>query len=130
MLKQGTMGDKVSALTAIVKKNPVHAVTYLHNLLGLAKKKNRKLAELAINSLKELFCESEEALLQDDHKLSPFSKNPIFSTGNHAPTQAQLVQAYFEHQLKEAYAEFITGVLKPLTHDDLEFHRKLGLNVL
>jgi hypothetical protein len=81
MLKQGTMSDKISALAAIVKKNPQHSVPYLQNLLGMAKKKNRKLAELAINSIKEIFCDSEEALLGDDQKLTAFSKNPLLSGG-------------------------------------------------
>jgi hypothetical protein len=42
--------------------------------MALAKKKNRKMTELAISSLRDLFCDT---LLQDDKKLNPFSKNPI-----------------------------------------------------
>ena len=40
------------------------------------------------------------------------------------------MQAYFEHQLKELYGDFILNVLKPMTHDDLEFYRKFALNAL
>lgn len=76
------MSDKVSALTAIVRRNPQHSVSYLLNLIGMAKKKNRKLAELAIDSLKELFCDGDEALLSNDQKLFAFSKNPLTLGGN------------------------------------------------
>jgi hypothetical protein len=39
----------------------------------MAKKKNRKLAEIAINSLRDLFTQH---LLPDDQKLTAFSKYP------------------------------------------------------
>lgn len=125
MLKQGTMSDKISALTTIVQKNPQQGLSYLTNLVGMAKKKNRKMAELAINSLRDLF---SDTLLSDDQKLSPFSKNPLLKNGNQNP-QA-LAQAYFEHQLKELYSDFVMNVLRPLTHDDLEFYRKFSMNIL
>lgn len=89
------MSDKVSALTAIVRRNPQHSVSYLLNLIGMAKKKNRKLAELAIESLKELFCDGDEAMLSNDKKLYAFSKNPLTQGGSIGPKE--LVQAYFEH---------------------------------
>ena len=89
------MSDKVSALTTIVRKNPQHSISYLHNLVGMAKKKNRKQAELAIDSLKELFCDTEDALLSNDRKLVAFSKNPLTQGGKVG--QKELVEAYFEH---------------------------------
>ena len=129
MLKQGTMNDRVSALTTIVKRNPLHSISYLQNLIGLAKKNNKKLAELAIDSLKELFCDSEQALLKNDKKLIGFSKNEMLSyKSNYGPKE--LVDAYYESSLKDIYGEFISNVLKPLTHADLEFHRRYSLNIL
>jgi ribosome biogenesis protein MAK21 len=32
--------------------------------------------------------------------------------------------------LKDAYREFVIDILKPMTHDDLEFYRKFSLNIL
>ena len=32
--------------------------------------------------------------------------------------------------MKEAYHEFVNNILKPLTHDDMEFCRKFALNTL
>ena len=41
-----------------------------------------------------------------------------------------LLQAFYEHQVKEMYSEFVLQILKPLTHDDLEHYRKFSLNIL
>ena len=41
-----------------------------------------------------------------------------------------MLQAYYEHCIKEFYRDFITNVLTPITHDDLEFYRKYSLNCL
>lgn len=32
--------------------------------------------------------------------------------------------------MKELYREFVVGILKVMTHDDLEFYRKYSLNLL
>jgi ribosome biogenesis protein MAK21 len=103
MLKQGTLSDKVSALSAIVQKSPREGLGYLGTLVGMGKKKNRKMAEVAINALKELFC---DVLLSDDKKLTAFSKNPIIQNSKN-PSQQDLLQAYYEHHLKEHYEEFV-----------------------
>lgn len=42
MLKQGTITDKISALSLLIQKDPIRSLTYLKTLLNLAKKKNRK----------------------------------------------------------------------------------------
>jgi hypothetical protein len=87
--------------------------------------------------LRDLFT---DVLLSDDSKLTPFSKNarlqgwsqkkqPLNIQGD-AALQTELLSAYFEHHLKELYTEFINGILKPMTHDDLEFCRKFALNTL
>lgn len=92
----------------------------------MSKKKNRKLAELTINTVRDLFCDH---LLSDDQKLHAFSKNPIIQQSK-TPQPSELIQAYYQHQLKELYNEFVNTVLKTLSHDDLEFYRKFALNVL
>lgn len=40
-----------------------------------------------------------------------------------------ILNAYYEHRLKELYSEYIS-VLKALAQDDLEFYRKFALNAL
>ena len=102
MLKQGTLNDKISAISTIIQRDPQHSLSYLQTLLGLAKKKNRKQAEQAVNTIKDLFC---DVLLRDGNKLSAFSKNPLLAKKSAEPKE--LLQAYFEHQLKEIYSDFI-----------------------
>jgi hypothetical protein len=54
MLKQGTLSDKISSLSMLVSKDPLSTIPYLMEMLNQAKKPNRKLAEQAITSLKDL----------------------------------------------------------------------------
>ena len=55
MLKKGTQTDKISALAMLVQRDPMATHPYLLQLLGLAKKPNKKLAESAITAFKDLF---------------------------------------------------------------------------
>ena len=45
MLKKGTATDKISSLAMLVQRDPQSALPYLMQLLSLAKKPNRKMAE-------------------------------------------------------------------------------------
>lgn len=42
MLKKGTLADKINSLSLLIQKNPARSLTYLGQLMALAKKKNRK----------------------------------------------------------------------------------------
>ena len=55
MLSKGTATDKISALAMLVQKDPVATHPFLVQLLGLAKKHNRKQAEQAVTAFKDLF---------------------------------------------------------------------------
>ena len=81
------MSDKISALSTIVQRNPQCSISYLTTLVGMSKKKNRKLAELSINAVKDLFVNN---LLSDENKLNPFSKNPILLTSKQ-PSESDLI---------------------------------------
>lgn len=54
MIKKGTQADKVSALVMMIQKHPQGSLTYLMQLLNMAKKPNRKVAETAIFTIKDL----------------------------------------------------------------------------
>ena len=66
------MIDRISALTTIIQRSPSQSLSYLSSLVNLAKKKNRKQVEAAINQARDLFT---DVLLPDDKKLTSFSKN-------------------------------------------------------
>ena len=55
MLGKGTATDRISALAMLVQKDPMVTHPFLVQLLGLAKKHNRKQAEQAMTAFKDLF---------------------------------------------------------------------------
>jgi len=54
IMASGTLEDKVSALTLLVQESPLHTMKAFENLLGLAKKKSRNQALMAVAALKDL----------------------------------------------------------------------------
>ena len=79
-------------------------------------------------ALKDLFLDH---LLQDDAKLSAFQHNPLIQ--GRADTEIpnfELIEAYYDHCIKELYREYIMEVLVRLSKDDLEYFRKLGMDIL
>lgn len=93
-----------------------------------ARKKNRKHAEVAVNALKDLFVSH---ILQDSTKLKAFQYNERIKgrTESEIPN-FDLVESYFDHCIKEMYREFVTEILTGFAKDDLEYFRKVGLDVL
>ena len=55
MLNSGTLTDKVAAMASLIQNDPVHNVDLLEEMLAMANKKGKREAQLAINSLRELF---------------------------------------------------------------------------
>nr|KAJ3420467.1 hypothetical protein HK105_005644 [Polyrhizophydium stewartii] len=102
ILKSGTTTDKISALTLLIQEAPLHNFAYLrdHMINGMARKKSRREAMLAIDSIKDLLINS----ILPDRKLKYFIDQPCLSRD--ATREHQIVW-YFEDALKKAYFEFI-----------------------
>ena len=66
MLKKGTATDKISSLAMLVQQDPHSTLPYLMQLLGLAKKPNRKMAEQAVVAFKDLFVQGH--LIGEEHQ--------------------------------------------------------------
>ncbi|KAJ3306027.1 hypothetical protein HDV03_000564 [Kappamyces sp. JEL0829] len=104
ILKSGTVTDKVSALTLMIQESPVHAFSHFsQHLLGMAGKKARREALLAIDSMKDLLLTN----LLPDRPLKYFVDQPCLSKN---ATPAHLIVWYFEDALKKAYFEFIRTI--------------------
>ena len=100
-------------------------------LLGLAKKPNRKMAEQAISAFKNLFANGFMILEEDkDKKLSVFTRNPVIIHKRNTCTDDELLQAYYEHCIREIIRDFVTSVLQQLSHADLEHYRMNALTLL
>ncbi|OZJ05634.1 hypothetical protein BZG36_01521 [Bifiguratus adelaidae] len=111
MLKSGTLSDRISALTLLVQESPIHGVRTLDTLLGMCRKKSRKEAMLAMQSLKDLLVGS----VLPDRKLKYFIDQPLWDANM---TDKHLVLWCFEDHLKKWYFEFVQ-ILESLSHDSL-----------
>ncbi|KAJ3256389.1 hypothetical protein HK103_005518 [Boothiomyces macroporosus] len=114
ILKSGTVTDKVSALTLLIQESPVHTFNHLNDNLihGMAKKKARREALLAIDSIKDLLLNN----LLPNRKLNYFVDQPCLS---HEATPAHLIAWCYEDALKKAYFEFLQ-IVEELSKDVLQ----------
>ena len=74
IMSSGTLEDKISALTLLVQESPLHTMKAFENLLGLARKKSRNQALMAVAALKDLL--GQGVVLPAGRKLGAFSKQP------------------------------------------------------
>lgn len=96
--------------------------------MTLAKKNNRKQAEFAYFALRDLF---SKTLLKDGQKLTAFQYHPLVKDKiQEEIPNFDIVEAYYDHCIKETYRDFVTNVLVELSKDDLEYFRKLALDIL
>lgn len=102
ILKSGTVSDKVSALTLLVQESGLHQFQLLKDSLftGMAMKKSRREAIMAMDSIKDLLIGS----LLPDRKLKYFCDQPLLDKN---VTSQHLITWYFEDVLKRFYFEFI-----------------------
>ena len=55
VLKNGTLTDKVAALTLLVQENPLCRLSPLESLVAMTQKKGKRESMSAVDSLKDLF---------------------------------------------------------------------------
>lgn len=113
-LKNGTMNDKISALTLLIREAPLHNLKAFDTLVGYCEKKSRAAALQAIKA----FCDLLEHDLLPDRKLVAFDKQLLRKD----LSSRRLAIYYFEDHLKKAYFKLIT-IFEQLGHDPLEYVR-------
>ena len=59
-----------------------------------------------------------------------FTRNPVIVNKRSACSEDDLLQAYYEHCVREIIRDFVTSVLQQLSHADLEFYRLNALTLL
>ena len=109
MLASGTLTDKLGAMASLVQNDPVHNVDMIEQLLAMGNKKGKREAQLAIQSLRELFT----LFLLPDRPLRYISQQPLEVEG---VNDKLLVLFYFEHVLKQKYAEVGAGACCEVVH--------------
>ncbi|KAL6452807.1 MAK21 Ribosome biogenesis protein MAK21 [Candida maltosa Xu316] len=110
ILSDGTLNDKISALTLLIQEAPLHNMKAMDTLLSYCDKKSRTAALQSIVALKDLLINS----LLPDRKLFAFDKQPLTKED----TDVQLAIYYFEDYLKNLYFKLIQ-ILEKLSHDPI-----------
>ncbi|CCH45784.1 Ribosome biogenesis protein [Wickerhamomyces ciferrii] len=110
ILSDGTLNDKISALTLLVQEAPLHNTKSLDTLLGFCSKKSRNSALQSLNALKDLLING----LLPNRKLRYFKNQPL----SNMLTKKQLAIFYFEDYLKQYFFKVIQ-ILERLSHDPI-----------
>ncbi|KAF9640047.1 putative ccaat-box-binding transcription factor protein [Lasiodiplodia theobromae] len=138
IMASGTLEDKVSALTLLIQESPLHTMKAFENLLGLARKKSRNQALLALGALKDLL--GQGVVLPPDRKLRSFVKQPAvlagFSGANANWKKGQrlppgienvhLISWAYEDWLKRTYFEMLR-ILEGWCNDEVEYSRSRAI---
>uniref|UniRef100_K3WFJ7 CCAAT-binding factor domain-containing protein n=1 Tax=Globisporangium ultimum (strain ATCC 200006 / CBS 805.95 / DAOM BR144) TaxID=431595 RepID=K3WFJ7_GLOUD len=117
MMKNGTLADRVAALTLTIQGSPFHCLSRLGQMITMASKKARRESMMAVDSLKDLFINN---LLPDDRRLNFFHQNPL---DHPDANDGHLVVWFFEHCLKTAFAQLV-GVLADGMDDAVDNHKR------
>ncbi|KAJ8925033.1 hypothetical protein NQ315_001204 [Exocentrus adspersus] len=131
MMSKGTVSDKIAARTVSIQDNPVCNLETIRNLVGTVKVGKKKECIATIEVLTELFLSD---LLRPDRKLKAFHERPLSKlndlTSGNAITRRKLLSLwYFEDQLKELYASYITA-LNSTAHDTVDNNKEKAINAM
>jgi len=141
IMSSGTLEDKVSAFTLMVQESPLHSMKAFENLIGLARKKSRNQALMAIAALKDLL--SQGMVLPGDRKLRAFSKQPAllasipvkaskWNAGDPLPgaiKDVHLIYWAYEDWLKKMYFELLK-ILEGWSADEVEYARSRAVTFI
>lgn len=117
VLANGTLNDKISALTLLLQEAPLHNIKALDTLMGYCDKKSRTASLQSINALKDLLLNG----VLPDRKLLAFDKRDLSKT----LSDTACAIYYFEDYLKKSYFKLI-GILEKLSHDPI-VHVKMNV---
>ncbi|THZ31463.1 CBF-domain-containing protein [Aureobasidium pullulans] len=138
IMASGTLEDKISALTLLVQESPLHNTKAFETLLGLAKKKSRNQALMAVAAIKDLLGQGD--VLPGDRKLRAFTKQPalakiveehhtVWRVGSPLPNgleKTHLIYWAFEDWLKKQYFELLK-ILESWCGDEVEYARSRAI---
>ncbi|QDS74151.1 hypothetical protein FKW77_001412 [Venturia effusa] len=134
IMASGTLEDKVSALTLVIQESPLHTVKAFENLLGLARKKSRNQAIMALGALKDLL--GSGVVLPPERKLRAFGRQTALISAlqgdgadwkegdklPHGLQEVHLISWAYEDWLKRTYFDLLK-VLEGWCNDEVEYAR-------
>lgn len=104
LISSGTIRDRIAALQVQVQESAFHALPSVRQLVGLAQRPRPEVKLKAVEALLAVFLQQ----LLPERTLVPLEKQRL----GPAPSERQLMQAYFEGELKRLYAEAVDVVIK------------------
>ncbi|KHJ31664.1 putative arm repeat-containing protein [Erysiphe necator] len=135
IMASGTLSDKISALTLVVQESPVHTMKSFESLIGLAKKRSRGQAVIALAALKDLL--GAGSMLPSNRRLRKFEDQPgllgtlvensvrHWNVGQKLPgslSKVHLISWAYEDWLKDSYFE-ILKIMESWCNDEIVFAR-------
>ena len=121
VLKSGTLSDKVAALALVVQESPIHELSALDTLIGLASKKEYRTSQLALEAVKDLLIHN----LLPDRGLVSFKNQPF----NHPDMTIERAMLYwYEEQLYQR-VELIANALDIGLKSTIEFFKKQCMDI-
>ncbi|AMD18714.1 HBL188Wp [Eremothecium sinecaudum] len=110
ILSEGTLNDKISAITLLIQESPLHNTKSIDTMLGFCSKKSRNSALQALNAIKDLLLNG----LLPDRKLKYFKQQNLSNMLN----KRTLAVLYFEDYLKKTFFK-ILEIMEKLSHDPI-----------
>jgi len=131
VLTSGTMSDKLAALTMITQESPLHCIRSLESLMNLAKKKSRREALTAVDSLRHIWIGDllPEVKLRNFNEYQLEDLRNLSQNGSNDDQIKLLMMFAYEHRLKSIYSEFV-DVLQNLSKDPLVNIRSKILGII
>ncbi|XP_063680253.1 CCAAT/enhancer-binding protein zeta-like [Bolinopsis microptera] len=117
----GTINDKVSAHCLLLQESPVHHIKSLDALLGMAKKKSKRMAIQSIDTLKEMFLST---ILPENRKLFTFEQHD-FSALTGETINVTVLGWLVEDKLKSCYSEYLDVIKTHLNDNEVAIRTKL-----
>lgn len=135
-MKKGTLKDRIAATSVLVSTDPIHKLSALDSLLGMAGcadsgQSNSRVAQMAAEALEDLFLNT---LLPPGRKLLTLEQRPLAlyelsstKTSTKTLSPRVLLLWRFEEILKERYQSFLSGYLAATLRDGMDLNKTFAL---
>lgn len=127
VLREGTQGDKISAILLQAQECPFYGLEWIGRLLSMASSTSRHESFPAIDALKNLFVLILPPKITG-RSLVAWKDRPLTDNKDLTPTP-HLVIAYFEDMLRQMYIDYLK-VLEIMLHDQIPNSRERALRAV
>lgn len=133
-MKKGTLKDRIAATSVLVSTDPIHKLSALDSLLGMAGcsdsgQSNSRVAQMAAEALEDLFLNT---LLPPGRKLWTLEQRPLafYELSSSKTLSPRVLLLWrFEEILKEKFQSFLNGYLAATLRDGMDLSKTFALRV-